>query len=260
MEKRKLLLVAISVGIFLVIAIGAAILFFGPKNPAASSGAVTSNPNKVQPSPEVHGGVSSSSSPSTLPYPSAGQDSYGNTVDAVDLVRKPGEVPGLKTPPEGSIQPGAEYYVNGTAYSGGNAETVISVPRPSTAAVPDTPKATPLPARVVAPAAEAAPPAPKAAAKPAATAKAPVQTKVYDDFWVQTGAFSTSDSAEGVKETLASKGIMSIIENRDVEGKTMFRVRVGPYTSKNEADYWLSLIQTIGGFENSQIRQTQSRR
>ena len=250
MEKKKLLLIAISVGIFLVIAIGAAILVFGPKSTPVPSGAISSYPGKGEP-PDIPAAPYSPN----LPYPSA-------TVDAVDLVRKPGEVPGLKTPPEGSVQPGAEYYVNGSAYSGGSAETVISVPKPSTAAVPDTPLAapqtTPPPARVVStPAAPktAAPAAPKpVAAKPA------VQTKVYDDYWVQTGAFSTVASAEGVKETLASKGIMSIIENRDVEGNTFFRVRVGPYTSKNEADYWLSLIKTIGGFENSQIRQTQSRR
>jgi DedD protein len=64
--------------------------------------------------------------------------------------------------------------------------------------------------------------------------------------------------AQGARETLAAKGITSIIENRDVNGTTFFRVRVGPYTSKNEADYWLALIKNINGFENSQVWQTQS--
>jgi len=83
------------------------------------------------------------------------------------------------------------------------------------------------------------------------------QTTVHNDYWVQTGAFSTLTLAEGVKATLSSKGITSLIENRDVNGTTLFRVRVGPYTSQNEANYWLSLIKTIKGFEDSQIRQTQ---
>jgi DedD protein len=114
--------------------------------------------------------------------------------------------------------------------------------------VSSTAQATPKPATTAVPAATA-----QTQAKPAS-----VQTKVYNDYWVQTGAFSTIARAEGVKNTLSSKGITSIIENREVEGKTIFRVRVGPYTSQNEANYWLSLVKSINGFEDSQIRQTQS--
>jgi DedD protein len=58
---------------------------------------------------------------------------------------------------------------------------------------------------------------------------------------------------------LASKGITSIVENRDVEGKIFYRVRVGPYASPHEADYWLALIKTIKGFENSQVWKSQAR-
>jgi DedD protein len=58
---------------------------------------------------------------------------------------------------------------------------------------------------------------------------------------------------------LAAKGITSLIENRDVEGKTFFRVRVGPYTSQNEADYWRELIKSIGGFEESQVWRSASK-
>jgi DedD protein len=73
---------------------------------------------------------------------------------------------------------------------------------------------------------------------------------------VQTGAFSTIATAEGVKESLASRGITAIIENGIVNGRTLYRVRVGPYTSRNEANYWLALIQSMNGFEDSQVRTT----
>ncbi|MDR1286019.1 MAG: SPOR domain-containing protein [Treponema sp.] len=66
--------------------------------------------------------------------------------------------------------------------------------------------------------------------------------------------------AEGAREILASKGITSIIENRVVDGKTWYRVRVGPYTSENEANYWLSLVKTIDGFTESQVRLTGAQR
>jgi DedD protein len=76
---------------------------------------------------------------------------------------------------------------------------------------------------------------------------------------VQTGSFSTVARAEAVKDTLSAKGITSLVENREVQGKTYFRVRVGPYTSKNEADYWLALIKSIHGFEESLVFKTPAR-
>ena len=248
MEKRKLLLVAISVGIFLVISIVAAILFFQPRNgsPAVTSVPVQSPGNYSAPVPSYQ-----------LPHT--------NQVDAVDLVRSPSELPGLKPAPEGISSRNSDYYVTGSG-----TETVISIPKPSTAAVPEAAPA----GKAVSAAKPAAPKpetpkpetpkpeTPKPAAKPGAAAPkpAPAQTRVYNDFWVQTGAFSTIAKAEGVRQTLASKGITSIIENRDVNGSTFFRVRVGPYTSQTEANYWLSLIKSINGFEESQVRQSQSRR
>ena len=221
MEKRKLLLVAISAGVFLAVTIGAALFFLRPEKtgstlaatPAQAAGSIDTGIT-IAPSPSNQTGIS----------------------DPVDLVLQSGDVPGLQTAPEGI----------GT-------DTLISVPKPSTAAVPDS-----------APAGRASSPAFVASSRPAAAsqsqAKPAAQTKVYNDYWVQTGAFSTAGKAEGVKESLALKGITSIIENREVEGRTLFRVRVGPYTSQTEANYWLSLIKSIEGFEDSQIRQTQSGR
>ncbi|MDR1900034.1 MAG: SPOR domain-containing protein, partial [Treponema sp.] len=157
--------------------------------------------------------------------------------------------------------PGEGYTIEKSG-EGSNTRVVINVPKPSTAAVPDTPVGSRPAARQ-----SAAPARPSgavggaragtktaAAGKPAAPAPAPVKT--YRDYWVQTGAFSAKVRAEGAKETLASKGISSIIENRDIDGKTWYRVRVGPYTSENEASYWLSLVKSIDGFADSQIRQS----
>ena len=282
MEKKKLLLVAISVGIFLVIAIGAAIVFM-PKKGIIPSGAIASRPASggstgitvpspsnpplpvaAGPGPASGTGSASGTSPAAGPGPTSGTDFQPSPVDPVGLVKGPGDVPGLKSPPEGTTRQGADFYVNGTLRVNPvkSPETIINVPKPSSAAIPDAPAAgSTKPNKVVsAPAPRPASPAPK----PAAQSKPPAPTKVHDDFWVQAGAFSTIAKAEGVKESLASRGITSIIENRDMDGKTLFRVRTGPYTSKNEADYWLSLIKTIQkqvfGFEDSQVRLTQTKR
>jgi DedD protein len=172
------------------------------------------------------------------------------------------------------VQPPAGLDAAPAERTGENPETLtISVPRPNSAAVPtgaapvNTPAA-PKPAaggsagRPAATQARPAPPAPPArpaaapAARPAPASRpiAPAKPKTRQDYWVQTGAFSAKVRAEGAKETLADKGITSIIDDREVDGKTWYRVRVGPYTSETEARYWLALVQSIDGFDGSQVR------
>jgi DedD protein len=246
MEKKKLLLVAVSVGVFLVIVMGAAILVLSPKGGTAA--AAIERP--------IPPGLSFAN-----PQPGSAQPA---PVD--DMTRNSGEVQGLEVPPAGftANQENVFYFLGDNPdqivqETGGEDKNkvVIAVPKPAAAAVPDLPPVRPRPAAAPvrtapAPAASPAPrTVPAAAVKPKAEAR--------NDFWVQTGSFSTLVRAGGVKETLASKGIASIIENREVEGRTVYRVRIGPYTSRNEADYWLSLIKTIQGFEESQIWQSQSR-
>jgi DedD protein len=244
MEKKKLLLIAISVGVFLVIVMGAAILVFSPRTPSPAAAAAAK--------PIPAGSPERTESPD-LPA----------SVDAIELVKNSMNIQGLETPPEGNSQDNIFYIygetpedtvtVNRTNSGVGN-RLVVDIPRPVTAAVPDAPP----PAKVAAPVRKA----PTAAPSPAVPkAAAPEQKqKTQDNFWVQTGSFSTVARAEGVKDTLASKGINSLIENRDVDGKTFFRVRVGPYTSKNEADYWLALIKSIHGFEESLVFKTPVRK
>jgi DedD protein len=251
MEKKKLLLVAVSVGVFLVIVMGAAILVLSPKSGTAT--AATERP--------IPPGISFSDT-----RPGSAQSV---PADTADVTGNSGEVQGLEIPPASltANQENVFYFLGDNpdqiVQQTGDEEknrVVIAVPKPVAAAVPDAPPVRPKPAAVPvqptpAPAASSAP----RTAVPAAVPAKP-KTEVRNDFWVQTGSFSTLVRADGVKEILASKGIASIVENREVGGKTFYRVRIGPYTSRNEADYWLSLIKTIQGFEDSQIWQSQSRR
>ncbi|MDR1619028.1 MAG: SPOR domain-containing protein [Treponema sp.] len=263
MEKKKLLLVAVSVGVFLVITISAAILIFTPKNTGNAAGASASGPAPSYaaaagetPGTEGIAAQDGGTPPRTQPA----------SVDVTGMVRNAGDIRGIQTPPQAQAIQENNFYINGDkpdegytiekSGEGSGTRVVINVPKPSTAAVPDSSAggrpaakrdagpAAPAPAR-------AKPAAKKAEKKPAAAA-----ARTYRDYWVQTGAFSAKVRAEGVRETLASKGISSIIENRDIDGKTWYRVRVGPYTSENEASYWLSLVKSIDGFADSQIRQS----
>jgi DedD protein len=292
MEKKKILLVAVSVGIFLVIAIGAAILIFSPRSGAPSNAVVMgrSNPGAYTP-----------------PSPAENIPVYPRIADPLTDAQTPAMPDSAYQSPPSSNTPGApaagtaiqenNFYISGETqrqpYYSERTETrdagrtatpriVISVPRPEDAKAPllpenkqaasrsggeSRPAASPAkpaasPAKpAVSPAKPAASSVKPAAAKQPAPAKPAVPSRnTYDAYWVQAGSFSTKIHADGVKETLASKGITSIIENRDLDGKTFYRVRIGPYTSQNEADYWLALIQTLDGFESSQVWKSQAQR
>jgi DedD protein len=234
MEKKKLLLVAVAVGVVLLIIIGIPLMMIAPRQrdaaPLQSSlpnierdWATTVEPaglQRTQASPVVE--------------PSAYESTYSEPVEAPHI-------------------------------------TTLTVPVPETAAVPNTPvaqarKPSTVKLTVDQSAAPANPPAVKSVAvavkstpAPKPPAKAAVNSaKTHNNYWVQTGAFSTKIRAEGAKESLASKGIASIIDNRDIDGKTWYRVRVGPYISETEANYWLALVKSIDGFAESQIRLTQA--
>ncbi|GHT74272.1 hypothetical protein FACS1894124_3900 [Spirochaetia bacterium] len=300
MEKKKILLVAVSVGIFLVIAIGASILIFSPRQ--SNAVAVERPIRPGQAGLSGFGGQAGTAAEIVPVYPVQGR-SQPATMDPADMVRSE-VIQGLQSSPD-MAEPENMYHINSdipnlpyqNERSDTNGKIVINVPQPLvvTAPLAGLPQSSggssadkssggiqePRP-QTVSPAATAAantaaknsnttPPAKTAApAKPAATASpaaakttvaakpAPAPSKTYDAYWVQAGSFSTKIRADGAKETLASKGITSIIENRDVEGKTFYRVRIGPYTSRNEADYWLALIQSLSGFEESQVWKSQA--
>ena len=246
MEKKKLLLVSVSVGLFLVIVIGASILVFSPRD------------------------YPSVTRSEAAPIPS------GSPRAAVDVPREPvvvTEAPG--TPQEAAqapavaeveAQPKLEnvIYINGETaenavrverLNDGNTRTIITIPSPHENVITLTaPPADAVPAKPASPQAVSAPapakPAPPESPSGGAKTEKPVPKTAW---WVQTNSYSKKAYADTAKEFLASKGITSVVMNGNVGGKTFYRVRVGPYTSQSEADYWLSLIKTIEGMENSLV-------
>ena len=189
MEKKKLLLVTMSVGVFLVIVIGASILVFSPRNPTPAVTAVTTpqrtvpagvsgtlNPAvvpdgasgiAVTPRIEVAPGIAGSPVPApedasleTGRYPDQTRPA---TADPAEMVRNSGNYQALQILP-GSASASAvqenRFYINS---DGGqpvlierqeeekDTRGVINVPRPQTAAVPNV---SPPPRSSSAPAAE----------------------------------------------------------------------------------------------------------
>lgn len=81
--------------------------------------------------------------------------------------------------------------------------------------------------------------------KPApVAAAAPKKTQTVTEYWIQTGSFSSREYAENAQDIIASYKIDSEIFTKEVNGKTWYRVRMGPYKTKTEADYWKTAISS----------------
>ena len=104
-------------------------------------------------------------------------------------------------------------------------------PLPEASRTPAPTATTPAPRQQVA----SATPAPKPASQPTepafATSKPPTATTPYI---LQAGAFQASGDAEAVKAKIALLGLNARVESANINGKTMYRVRMGPYGSASE--------------------------
>ncbi len=73
-------------------------------------------------------------------------------------------------------------------------------------------------------------------------------------YWIQVGAFSSLNNANSIKGRLSARHIESVIQSGRHDGATIYRVRVGLYTSKEEAERILRQLKNIGeSFINSMI-------
>ncbi|MES2956597.1 MAG: SPOR domain-containing protein [Pseudomonadota bacterium] len=93
------------------------------------------------------------------------------------------------------------------------------------------------------PAASAAPaaasPKPATAAAPAASAAAPKSTKPGAEaftYFVQAGAYSRPEEAEQQRAKVGLMGMSAKVTEREQAGRTMYRVRLGPFDRKEDAD------------------------
>ena len=88
-----------------------------------------------------------------------------------------------------------------------------------------------------------------ASTKPAAstTTKKPVTR-----YWVQVASYTNKKTAENSRAILSDSKINSdIYTYQDENGKLYYRVRVGPYTTKSEAEYWMAKIAQISDFSKA---------
>ncbi len=91
-----------------------------------------------------------------------------------------------------------------------------------------------------------------AVAKPASAAAPRIGPDPFI-YFVQAGAFGQSEDAEQQRAKLAMLGYEARLSEREQGGRTMFRVRVGPYEKRDEAEAAKEKL-TGAGVEASLVR------
>jgi cell division protein FtsN len=84
----------------------------------------------------------------------------------------------------------------------------------------------------------------KPVADAAASAKADAKTEVV--FFVQTGAFPSQTEADAQKASLAMQGMQSQISEGLVDGKSVWRVRIGPFANVDDSGIVRSKLTGMG--------------
>jgi cell division protein FtsN len=131
-------------------------------------------------------------------------------------------------------------------------EPVMALPSPDAQPAPATAVLNP-------PATPATRPAPSAdplgdlakarsAANPLPTLAPAAATRTADpfDYFVQAGAFRTPEDAETQRARLAMAGLEARVTEREQAGRTVYRVRMGPYKDRDEAERTKDRVAAMG--------------
>ena len=120
-------------------------------------------------------------------------------------------------------------------------------PAPGAAAALDAVEAESPPAPVMAPEAMATPSAAAPAPAPAAApAKAPAKASTLSKPYLQIGIFSVEANAENAAGQMRNAGMVPTIRKQTTQGKTFWRVVVGPAATAGERDSLLKKIKATG--------------
>jgi cell division protein FtsN len=235
------------VGLFLVIVIGASIVAFSPRNHSAIESARADS--------ALRGYGQSAIAPAVI-------GNYSQSAAPIELLPPPVPPPNpVRSDDVAYNRPENVIYINGENSDSavkverlreGNTNTYITIQQPVKTQSDDVSFEKPIATQAKLDARPEARPATKtetSVTKPPAKSTA----NKRNDYWVQAGSFATKSHADNAKTFLAGKGIGSIVLDSNVSGKVVYRVRIGPYTTQSEANYWLSLVKEIDGMHDSLI-------
>lgn len=71
---------------------------------------------------------------------------------------------------------------------------------------------------------------------PATPDPTPAQPAVAERYVLQAGAFRSSSDAESLRARIALSGLVARVETAQIDGDTVYRVRLGPYSSASQLE------------------------
>lgn len=264
MEQKKTLWIIAASGVFLLVVIGAALLLNAPSASAPATASITTiekTPVAVKIEEPVISPVETPSADNALDSntlafqkiegaesvptdqeaaPAAQTSQGAEAQDSAQIAAAPANT---------TIELNTKTSNNVTATSRAGQEALSNAGAKSNTSTiytgnPGTSSASKTVAK--APASSSAPK--KVAAAPAK--KAPVLSSKY---WVQAASFTSKKSADNARATLDDNKIPAeVFTYKDNKDKLFYRVRVGPYTTKSEAEYWKTRVCKIDLFKDTQ--------
>ena len=238
MEKQKIFWVVLSVSVFVVVVLVVGVFLLKQKPYSGLAPA----PGTVSPLSDLGTQVYEYQRETTTPRPAA----------------PPGAAPSSGTPPENTQT--MHFYIGEGGDKSAGPETQPATTPPPAAAQPPAPQkpaiARPAVPKQVTPPAQAARPVVKAVPRQAPIKPPAAQTRTARrtvDYWIQTGSYKSQTKAEELATLLSGKGLSARLFSYVSRNETYYRVRIGPYGNKGEADKFLSIVQQIQGLESSYL-------
>jgi Cell division protein len=289
MEQKKILWIFLAVASFVLIIFVFALVLYAPSRstgPALQSAVITPAPSATTSSPsDTRTGIDPDSwvrepekAPgldSTMPPPANGNinltivngDNAGANYGTLDVsgLTKPATQDGTV------IQNGQNLPVlpGQSASPAAGSQTDAAQPKTAEPAAPSSAKTETEKAVTVKSAAAgkgavqkpaAAPKQAPAPAKKEAAKSVPKKAVTVTEYWIQTGSFTSKLNAEKARDTLEARYLDAEIFTRENAGTTTYRVRIGPYKTKAEADYWLGTVKEIPDFSGSYVSEVKNKK
>ncbi len=245
-NSKKLLWLAAAVSLFVLVVVGAAFLLFSPgKSTEEVPFDLTGKAEPRQDSPQDFL-ADAPADPSTTKTTSSGDiiivygnDPSGQSSAPVEQA-KPATTTIYVTPTSTpSPTPSATPTATPAAKPAAPVETAKTVQPKPVQKAPSTPVVKPTTTTVA-----------KAPAK-----VAPAAQPSTGEYWIQAGSFSVKTNADSLKSAFTEKSLPAVITVKDIDGKSRYNVRVGPYPTRAEASKWLSAAKSVKGAEQAWITQ-----
>lgn len=94
------------------------------------------------------------------------------------------------------------------------------------------------------------------APRPTTPAPKPLPTVKVTEFWIQVAAYTDRYAAERSAKTLATQNLNAVVFTGQSDKGTVFRVRIGPYGNRQEAEKYLGWVKAIKDFSAAYITQS----